>query len=36
MVDELSDGDICGEWVYVGDSQEHELVSNLMTVLEKI
>ena len=22
MVDELSDGDICGEWVYVGDSQE--------------
>ena len=22
MEDELSDGDICGEWVYVGDAQQ--------------
>ena len=22
MEDEFSDGDICGEWVYVGDTQQ--------------
>ena len=22
MADEFSDGDICGEWVYVGDAQQ--------------
>ena len=40
MADEFSDGDICGEWVYVGDTHEPtsqaELVGSLIRVLEKV
>ena len=40
MEDEFSDGDICGVWVYVGDTHEPtsqvELVGSLIRVLEKV